>query len=274
MPRVLILSSFVSASRVGGGAQALALARLGIEPVLVPTVLFGRHPGWGRPGGGAVDAATVQGMLDGIEAQGGFSGVDAVITGHFSTAEQVAVAARAIGAVRAASPGALIVVDPIMGDAGAGLYVKEAVAQAIAGELAPLADLLCPNAWELERLTDRPVFDPASAVAAALVLRRPVMVSSVEAGAQIGVVYVDEGEAWLAAHARAASAPNGTGDLLTALFSVARITGESAARALELAVGGVAEAIAGSAGEPELSVASMPARLHASPRVRVERLDG
>ena len=31
MPRVLILSSFVAASRVGGSAQALALARLGIE---------------------------------------------------------------------------------------------------------------------------------------------------------------------------------------------------------------------------------------------------
>jgi pyridoxine kinase len=54
MPLVLILSSHVAASPVGGGAQAAALARLGIETALVPTVLFGRHPGLGPPGGGPV----------------------------------------------------------------------------------------------------------------------------------------------------------------------------------------------------------------------------
>ena len=51
MRRILILSSFVAAIRVGGGLQALVLARLGVEPVLVPTTLFGRHPGYGPPGG-------------------------------------------------------------------------------------------------------------------------------------------------------------------------------------------------------------------------------
>jgi pyridoxine kinase len=45
MARALILSSHVATSSVGGSAQALALAALGIEPVVVPTVLFGRHPG-------------------------------------------------------------------------------------------------------------------------------------------------------------------------------------------------------------------------------------
>ena len=60
MSTVLILSSYVAASRVGGGAQALAFARLGIEPILVPTVTFGRHPGWGPPGGGPVTAETMQ----------------------------------------------------------------------------------------------------------------------------------------------------------------------------------------------------------------------
>ena len=47
----------------------------------------------------------------------------------------------------------MIVVDPIMGDVGKGLYVSEEVADAIEHELAPIAHLIAPNAWEAERLT-------------------------------------------------------------------------------------------------------------------------
>ncbi len=167
MARVLILSSYVASSRVGGGAQALALARLGIEPILVPTVLFGRHPGHGPPGGGAVDAETFEAMIGGIEAQGLFGQLDAVITGHFSTPEQIAIAADALGRVKTAAPGARLIVDPIMGDADKGLYVREAVAEAVASLLVMCADIVAPNAWELARLSGRPVTDAASAVAAA-----------------------------------------------------------------------------------------------------------
>ena len=63
MHTALILSSYVAASRVGGMAQALALAALGIDPVVVPSVLFGRHPGRGAPGGGAVSIETFDGVL-------------------------------------------------------------------------------------------------------------------------------------------------------------------------------------------------------------------
>lgn len=104
MARVLILSSHVAASRVGGGAQALALARLGIEPILVPTVLLGRHPGHGPPGGAAVDAETFEAVIGGVEAQGLFAKLDAVITGHFSSPEQVAIAAETLGRVKNRCP--------------------------------------------------------------------------------------------------------------------------------------------------------------------------
>src|SRR5580704_17304513 len=110
MPSVLILFSYVASSRVGGGAQALALARLGIEPILVPTVLFGRHPGLGAPGGAAVEPEVFEAMLGPVEAQGAFSGLDAAITGYFSSAEQVAIAAEALARVKRASPGCRVVV--------------------------------------------------------------------------------------------------------------------------------------------------------------------
>ena len=274
MARVLILSSYVAASRVGGGAQALALAKLGIEPILVPTVLFGRHPGHGPPGGEAVDPEVFEAMLGGVEAQGLFGGLDAAITGHFSSAEQVAIAAEALTRVKRASPGARVIVDPIMGDADKGLYVREPVAEALAAELVPDADIVAPNAWELARLSGRPVDNPASAVAAARALGRPTLVSSLADAGGIGVAYIDTREAWLAVHPRRRTAPKGTGDLLTALFAAALIQQRPPAEALQLAVGAVADAVEVAAAVDELPIDALPTALTPSPLVTLRRLDG
>jgi pyridoxine kinase len=274
MARVLILSSFVAASRVGGGAQAMALARLGIEPVLAPTVLLGRHPGHGPPGGAAVEADTFEAILGGIQAQGVFASVDAVITGHFSSAEQVAIAAETLTRVKAASPGAWLVVDPIMGDDGTGLYVRAPVAEAIAAELVRAADILAPNAWELGRLAGQAVESPASALAAAKSLGRDVMVSSIREDGAVGALYVGGGSAWLATHTPSDAAPKGTGDLLTAIFVAALVRGHVPGDALEIAVSAVAEGVAMAAGLDELPLEAMPTVLAPSPRVTLRRLDG
>ena len=247
MGGVIIISSFVAASEVGGGFQAAVLAGLEIEAILAPTVLFGRHPGLGPPGGGAVPIEIFEGVLQGVAESGALSRIDAVITGYFADPAQVAAATQMIDAVRAARPSALVVVDPIMGDSGKGLYVKPEVARAIAEDLVPRADLLTPNAWELGRLTGHVVEDPAGALAAARDLGRPVLVSSVPVGRGIGVIWDNRREAWLASHARAPFAPNGTGDLLTCLFTAALLGGAAEPDALETAVSDVAERILGGA---------------------------
>jgi pyridoxine kinase len=247
----------------------------------VPTVLYGRHPGWGAPGGASVPVEAFEGMLDGVEANGLFAQIDLVITGYFASAAQVRAAARAIDAVRAAPRAGelarkpLIIVDPVMGDAGKGLYVDAEVAAAIAAELMPRADIVTPNCWELERLAHSQVRDPAAAVNAARVLGKPVLVSSVPRGSEIGVVYADRRQAWLAAHQKAPSAPNGAGDLLTALFAASLLEGQPISYALARAVGGVAETIAfaNARGYPELPVIEMGGRLKSvSTAVRMERL--
>jgi pyridoxine kinase len=270
MPTALILSSHVASSRVGGTVQALALALFRIEAVLAPTVLYGRHPGWGAPGGAAVPVEAFEGMLDGIEANGVTARADLVITGYFASADQVRAAARVIDAVKPT-----IIIDPVMGDAGKGLYVGADVAEAIARDLVPRADIVTPNAWELERLTHTPVRDPASAVAAARLLGKATLVSSVNRAHEIGIVYADRREAWLAAHTRAPSAPNGTGDLLTALFAGHLLDGQPLSYALARAAGGLVETIAAAAAGNlgELPVIDMGPRLKAiSAAVRMERL--
>ncbi|HEX5377018.1 MAG TPA: PfkB family carbohydrate kinase [Phenylobacterium sp.] len=278
MALALILSSHVAASRVGGSAQVLALAQFRIDAMLAPTVLYGRHPGWGPPGGGPVPAETFGGMLEGVEANGLHAQIDLVLTGYFASAAQVTAAVRAIDGVRAAprDRGArrpVVIVDPTLGDAPKGLYVPAEVAEAVVDELVPRADIVAPNAWELQRLTGVDVRDASEALAAARLVGKPVMVSSVGRGAEIGAVYADKDEAWLAAHPRGESAPKGTGDLLSALFAAALIDGLTGSHALVRAVSGVAETIAAAQGAAELPIVAMGQKLKAaSPHVRLERL--
>ncbi len=282
MPLALIMSSHVAGSRVGGSAQALALSQFKIDPVVVPTVLYGRHPGWGAPGGAQVPVEAFEGMLDGIEANGLFGLTDLVITGYFATPAQVKAATRAIDAVRAAPRGdafnrkPLIVVDPVMGDAGKGLFVPAEVADAIQEELLPKADLITPNSWELQRITGTDARSPDAAVRAARLTGKAVLVSSVMRGGEIGVVYADRKEAWLAAHQKGEiTPPSGTGDLLAALFAAALLEGQTPSYGLARAVGGLSETITSAAiwSAPELPIVAMGARIkQASPTVRLERL--
>ena len=281
MPLALLISSHVAGSRVGASAQAAALVQFRIDSMVVPTVLYGRHPGWGIPGGAAAPIEVMEGMLDGIEANGLFGQTDMVVTGYFASAAQVRAAARTIDAVRAAPRDGnpprkpTIVVDPTMGDAGKGLYVPAEVAEAIAAELIPRADLVACNAWELQRLTGADARDPQAAVRAARLLNKPTLVSSVHRGNEIGVVYADRKEAWLAAHAKAARSPNGAGDLLTALYAASILEGQTISYGLARAVGGVAETVAAANiwNAPELPIVAMAARIkQTSPTVRIERL--
>lgn len=271
---VLILSSFVAASRVGGRGQVEALARLGIEPVLVPTVLFGRHPGLGAPSGGPVAAETIAAMLEGIEAQGVFEKADAAIFGYFAAADQVAVAAKALKAIRKANPAARLIVDPILGDHDAGPYVSAEVRQAVTQTLIPLADVVVPNSWELSDITEIEVKDAKTAVAAARKLGKPVLVSSVPAEEHhIGVVYADAKDAWIAHHPRAKAAPKGAGDLLTVFYAAALVQGCAPRDALELAAAVTADAVAYAHEAAEFPLTALPRTLEPSFRIVFEAVE-
>jgi pyridoxine kinase len=220
MALVLILGSHVAGSRVGGtlASLALALSPFAIDPVHVPTTLLGRHPGWGIPGGGAVADDVFSGMLEGIAANGLFALVDAVITNYFATPTQVSMASRAIAAVKAANPRAIILVDPVMGDAPAGRYVPEDICASLIEHLLPCADYLTPNLWELGYITGRPIDTLAQIRFAAATLGKPALVTSITTPGGIGAMLVDGGKSWHVAHQIIDNVPKGTGDLVAALF--------------------------------------------------------
>ncbi len=249
MAVVLIIGSHVASSRVGGTLVnlALALSPFEIEPIHVPTTLMGRHPGWGAPGGGAVPDALFSGMLEGIAANGLFAGIDAVLTNYFATPAQIEVAARAIDAIKAANPRAIVLVDPVMGDMPAGLYISKDNAAALGEHLVPRADFLTPNLWELGYMTGLPVQTLSQISYAGQTLARPTLVTSVSTDKGIGAMFVDGSESWLGLHHEVKAAPKGTGDLVAALFLGHLLNGEMPRLAMGRAMAGISLLVQASA---------------------------
>ena len=276
MALALILSSFVAASRIGGAAQQYVLAAHGIDPVLAPTVMFGRNPALGSQG--QVTAPDVFArMLGDIEADAIFGMVDLVITGHFSLPEQVEIAAGVLERVReASSRPPVMVVDPILGDAPGGLYVRPDVAKAVIARLVPLADWLTPNLWELGHLAGEEITTAAGAVAAARRLGKPAVITSAPAGeGEIGVLYVDAHDATLFAHPRLPKGPKGTGDLVTASFGAGLVEGLTPLAAAERAARSASQAVQAAQDwrQPELPIIALGSQLvRPTAALRIERL--
>jgi pyridoxine kinase len=264
MPLALILSSFVAASRIGGAAQQYVLAQHRIDPVLAPTVLLGRSPAKGAEGQ-VTPPDVLRRMLADIEADAVFGMLDLVITGYFSSAEQVEIAAGVLERMRdAESRRPVLVVDPILGDAPGGLYVKPEVAAAIAARLVPLADWITPNAWELSHLSGRPVDTAAEALAAAQALGKPTLLTSAPSPPGLtGMMLIEGGQAIHFTHPYSPAAPKGTGDLVTASFGAAIVEGMTPAAAAEHAARAAAEIVKAGAdwGASELPIVALGDRL-------------
>ena len=264
MTRVLALSSWVAAGHVGLSAAIPALQALRAEVVGLPTVMLSNHKAFAHCAGGPVPPAEIEAMLEAVAANGWLAGLDAVLTGYMPSAAHVEAAARAVAAVRAASPAAQVVVDPVLGDDPKGLYIPAEAAAAVAALLVPEADALTPNRFELAQITGRPAEDLAGAAEAARALaaarpgRRVIVTSPPISPEDTGaLVATPDGSATLHVTRRREGAPNGAGDVVSALIAGGLGAG--------LAIGAVAALIEASLGAPHLAFATAQGWAEAAP---------
>ena len=236
MKTTLVISSYVAASRVGATASAFCLRRLGIETIVMPTTVLGRHPGWGTPGGKALSADHLRDMWASIKAQN--IKIDAVMTGYLAEDNHIDVAADIIADVKAANPDAIILVDPVMGDNGK-LYVPESRAKAIISKLLPFADIITPNAWELSYITHKPAAELEAIVETAASLNTACLVTSVPHKKTIGAVFIDGPARYFVHHEEFASVPHGGGDSLAATFLAHLLSGDLRRDALAKSVASI-----------------------------------
>lgn len=257
MQTILIISSFVAASRVGASASAFCLRRLGHEAVILPTTLMGRHPGWGDPGGGAVDAKRLADMWAAIKAQN--IRFDAVLTGYMGQSAHIVLTAQIIADIKSINPDAYILVDPVMGDFADNnsaslyngrLYIPKARAQAICQTLLPLADMITPNLWELAYITGQPLDTAQDALHALQGLNQAAIVTSMpyvqnnnaedsaaeDHNEEIGALLYDGMIAAQSHHERFANVPHGGGDSLAGLYLGHYLRGDTPRMAMRKSV--------------------------------------
>lgn len=264
---ILSISSHVMRGGVGNRAAVFALESRGHAVWSVPTVILPWHPGHGRSTRIAVEAAAFASALEDLKGSKWRGEVRAAMTGYFAEAGQVRAAADLIHAFKEADPSFLYLCDPVIGDSG-GLYVAEAVASAIRDELLPLADLATPNRFELGWLAGAAVDDNAGIAAAA---RRTGISRVVSTSAHammkgaIANLLIEGDRQVLAEHQSLERAPNGLGDLFSALLLSHVVEGRSAEEALRLSSSSVFEIAARSirAGADELLLQTEAASLSA-----------
>jgi pyridoxine kinase len=243
---VIVISSHVVRGTVGNRAAVFALEALGLPVWAVPTVILPWHPGHGRATRIVPPAEEFAALIDDLAAAPWLGEVGAVLSGYLGGPEQAGAVARLVGALKEKNPGALYLCDPVVGDAG-GLYVPEATARAVRELLLPLADIATPNRFELEWLAGETLPDNGAAARAAARLGPPtVLVTSAHAmiAGSIGNLLVTGRETLLAEHRAVTGAPQGTGDLLAALFLARWIEGRGPAKALQDATATVFEVLA------------------------------
>jgi pyridoxine kinase len=259
MARVLAISSQVARGHVGLSAIVPALQGLGHEVIGLPTVLLSNHPGHKMAAGERVSPELLQRLLVALDANGWLGEVDAVMTGYLPSVEHVQFAVEAIGLVKARAGSVRVLVDPIMGDEGKGLYIAADAAAAVRDDLVGLADVVTPNAFELGWLTGAPVGRAVEAMSAAeKLVADVVLVTSVPADANAldTVLAPKQGRAVACRVQRQSRVPNGTGDFLAGLYlgHELKLGAARASEALALAVAGVDAVIAASAGRDELQI--------------------
>lgn len=260
MARVLAISSHVVRGTVGLAATVPALQWLGHEVWALPTVLLASRPGLGRMVRHEMPRADLAAMLAGLEADGCWASLDAVMTGYFPGAEAVAVAAEAIGRVRATRPGIPVLVDPILGDAGR-LYVAEATAAAIRDRLLPLATIATPNRFELEWLTGFACEAPEAVQRAAAQLRLPnlVVTTARETEDSVTTLLIRGGSRIERIAPKRRDIANGPGDVLAGLLLGHILAGRETEAALDATLRDLDRVLLASEGQPVLQLSALRA---------------
>ncbi len=265
---VITISSHVAYGAVGNSIMVPALEALGISVSALSTVQLPWHPGMNAAYGKGTrivpDDTSFAALLDNFCAAPWLKQIDGVVTGYLGSAAQAAAIAKFVAELKTANPTALYLCDPVIGDTnktgGGGLYVFEPIAHAIRDHLWPLADIVTPNLFEFGWMTRQATVDLPNIIEAAKAAnKRYVIVTSVEAGAgKIGNLIVSADDASLISHDEHSTPPNGTGDLLAALFLGHLLNNRSGQLALSNASSSVFAAIADAAGHRSLR----PEHLH------------
>lgn len=244
---ILSIQSHVAYGHVGNASASFPMQRLGHEVWPVNTVQFSNHTGYGSWTGRVLDGQAIEELVDGIAERGVLPGCDGVLSGYMGSADIGQAILASVARVREANPSALYCCDPVIGDVGRGVFVRPGIPDFMREHAVPAADIVTPNQFELDLLSNRTTTTEADAKAALAAVQgmgpRVVLVTSLVTDKTpadaVDLMAGEGGEVWRLRTPRLGVSVNGAGDAIAALFFVHYLATRSARHALERAASSI-----------------------------------
>lgn len=220
------IQSHVVYGHVGNSAAVFPLQRMGVEVWPIHTVQFSNHTGYGAWKGEVFGPGLIRDLMAGLGARGVLSECDGLLSGYMGSAEIAEAIVEAVTTVRRANPAARYCCDPVIGDVGRGIFVREGIPEFIKAKALPVADIVTPNQFELDYLTGRTSRTRDEVRDAVKALHdlgpRAVLVTSLHTDetpeGSIDMLASDDTGCYLLRTPRLQLNINGAGDLVAALF--------------------------------------------------------
>lgn len=182
--RVLAIQSHVVSGYVGNKSATFPLQILGFEVDAINTVQFSNHTGYGKFKGQVISEEDFDELVEGLK-QNDLLQYTHVLTGYCRSPQLLSKIGKLVQELKKSNPNLIYVCDPVMGDNGL-MYVPQEVLPVYKDEILPLADVICPNQFEAELLTNIPTSDQPGLMKTILALHdrgvKTVVISSSELG--------------------------------------------------------------------------------------------
>ena len=223
---LLSIQSHVAYGHVGNSAAVFPLQRMGVEVWPVNTVQFSNHTGYGQWQGRVFDAGMIREVVSGIAKRDVLGECDGVLSGYMGAADIGEAILEAVATVKSANPSAKYCCDPVIGDVGRGIFVREGIPEFMKEKAVPAADVITPNQFELEYLAGHECKTLAGALEAVRVVHDGgpgvVMVTSLHVDdtpeETIDLLASDGENRFRLRTPRLELVVNGAGDAIAALF--------------------------------------------------------
>jgi pyridoxine kinase len=223
---ILSIQSHVVYGHVGNAAAVFPLQRLGVEVWPLHTVQFSNHTGYGSWKGRVFDGHSIDELMQGIKERDVLSKCDGVLSGYMGSPDLGFAILNAVKDVKEANPNALYCCDTVIGDVGRGIFVRPGVPEFMVEHALEVADIITPNHFELEYLSNQKVEDISALKEAVLKVQskgpKIILVTSVDVketpNDSLDLVASIDGKFWRVRTPRLNLTLSGSGDVTAALF--------------------------------------------------------
>lgn len=170
MANILSMQSHVAYGYVGNCAATFVLQRMGYEVIRVNTVQFSAHSGYGKIFGDVMSLEHIDTVFTGLKELGVLDNIQALLTGYIGDKALGEILVKWLQYIKTQNPELIYCCDPVIGDVGRGIFVKDGVGDFFRSNAAKLGNIITPNHFELAYLVQTEVRTIEDAISACALL--------------------------------------------------------------------------------------------------------